>query len=33
MTIGNVAYVWGILMLLTTSKYFLKNSKHYQEVF
>ncbi|MBL7473743.1 hypothetical protein [Robertkochia sediminum] len=26
-TIGNFAYVWGILMLLTTSKYFMHNGK------
>jgi len=25
--IGNIAYVWGILMLFTTSKYFLLNEK------
>lgn len=28
LTIGNVAYVWGILMLLTTSKYFITNQDY-----
>ena len=31
LTIGNIAYTWGILMLFATSKYFTTNKRFYQQ--
>lgn len=31
LTIGNIAYVWGILMLLATSKHFTNNKRFYHQ--
>jgi len=32
LTVGNIAYTWGVLMLFTTSKYFTTNKRLHQQI-